>query len=323
MRIHRLFHRLVTGLLWLSLMTAITGLHHALQWPVILSIGLFLGMVACLYFFRSQRLLTVLSLTLFLAMMGVVGSLAPSNDRAWIVAHSVLPEFEQTGRHITIRQFRNFTWRDPARPEEIHWEERTYDLEKLHRLDLVVEPFQDSDFLAHVMLRFHFRDQGNVIVSVEARQEKGETYGLIPGAFRQFELIYIFGSERDLMDLRAVHRGTRLYAFPVKADGRFIRDLFRDLAAAAQALHTRPQFYRSIRDNCTTTLVKHIDRHYPRPIGLRYETLFPALTGRLLYEWGYMDTDLTYNRAKEEFRVDERIRETYKDGQPPPTETGS
>ena len=161
------------------------------------------------------------------------------------------------------------------------------------------------------MLRFGFGENKYVIVSVEARAEKQEKYSVVAGSYRQFELIYLFGSEEDLVNLRAIHRGTRLYMFPIKADQKFMTNLFKELASSANALHTQPKFYRSITDNCTTTLVKHFDRLNPQDhIGLRHETLFPALTGKLLHEKGYMNTTHSYEEAKEIFRVDERIRKT-------------
>lgn len=308
---NKIVRTLLKGLIALSLLAAIAGMHHVWKLPALVSFVLFPAIIIYLYYRTPAKLFIGVVIGLFLLMLIIVGTLKPRNDLNWLVAHSILPKLTLSNNNITIQNYRNFEWRNTSEAKQTIWEHRSYDLSKLNQLDLVVEPFKDSDFLAHVMLRFHFQDQGTVIVSVEARQEKGESYGLIPGSFRQFEIIYIFGSERDLMDLRAYHRGTRLYAFPVKAERQFIVDLFKDLATAADQLRTEPQFYRSIRDNCTTTLVKHVDRHYERPIGLRYETIFPALTGKLLYDWDYMDTELTYKEAKEQFRVDHLIRQKY------------
>jgi hypothetical protein len=214
-----------------------------------------------------------------------------------------------------IDGFRNFRWHSSRSCDPV-WEKRSFDLGKLESLDLVVEPFKDSDFLAHTMLRFGFKDDGYLIVSVEARREKNETYNLVAGAFRQFEMIYLFGSEDDLSVLRAVHRGARLYIYPVKAERQFIVELFKGLASSADQLHLKPVFYRSIRDNCTTTLVKHFERQQGKKIGLRLETLFPAMTGKLLYRMGFMDTDLSYDEARVHFRVDERMRGLYNAGRP-------
>ncbi len=61
----------------------------------------------------------------------------------------------------------------------------------------------------------------------------------------------------------------------------------------------------------TTTLVKHFDRQPIDHIGLRRETIFPSMTGWLLYQRGFMDTDLSYDEAKKHFRIDEEIKKSY------------
>lgn len=76
---------------------------------------------------------------------------------------------------------------------------------------------------------------------------------------------------------------------------------------SANALHVEPKFYRTLRDNCTTTLVKHIDRLYQDKIGIRLETIFPAKAGELLHELGRMDTNLPYQQAYEASRIDHLI----------------
>lgn len=309
---HTLTRRFTTAVLIFILAFTISGLYSIFHWPFGLSLFVFLTAATLGIKRLPQKLFALLVVSAFVMMLVLLVRVEPDNNRNWAIEHSVLPAITITNHNITIKGFRNFRWQNATQPANPEFKERTFDLNKLERLDLVVEPFKDSDILAHTMLRFRFEDGESLIVSVEARREEGETYSLIAGVFRQFELIYVFGSEEDLMNLRAIHRGTRLYAFPVRADRAFIINLLKDLADSANTLHTNPQFYRSIRDNCTTTLVKHIDRTYPLHIGLRRETVFPALTGWLLYKWDYMDTDLSYEEAREQFRVDEIIRKVQK-----------
>jgi len=306
----RFMRRSILAILWL---TAVTGFHQLFDWPIAVSLIIFSIVPLIGYSLGNEKILTVGIITGFLGMIACLWSVQPGSHRDWAVEFSVLPEIKIIDQRVSIDGFRNFRWSSPEAYEPI-WEKRFFDLGRLESLDLVVEPFQDSDFLAHTMLRFGFADQGYLIVSVEARREKHETYNLVAGAFRQFELMYLFGAENDLLALRAVHRGTRLYIYPIKAERQFIVELFRDLALSANQLHSEPRFYRSIRDNCTTTLVKHFERRWAKKIGLRRETLFPALTGKLLYQMGCMDTALSYDEAKKHFRVDERMRRLYGEG---------
>lgn len=260
---------------------------------------------------RSRAMITKIFFVFLLVFLGFIVMLQPSNHRHWDTDVSVLPKINIDEDQIVIDGFRNFRW-DQEGLINAEWDVRTFNLEAIESLALIVEPFKDSDLMAHTMLQFGFADGQKIIVSVEARKEKNEKYGLIQGAMRQFELIYIFGDEHDLLPLRAIHRQAHVYIYPIRADKKFIRNLLLDLIQSANALHTQPQFYRSISDNCTTTLVQHIDRHVAgQKIGLRFETLFPAQTGKLLHRMGFMDTDLSYEEAKKYFRVDDDIRKKF------------
>jgi hypothetical protein len=288
-------------------LVTVFGLQVLAGWAPFVSWLLLAGCVAGWRLLRRHWWFPLADALILFSILAVwVACLRPRNDRDWKPEHSRLPAFSATGDCVRVTDFRAFRWQADGSCEP-RWEDRAFDLRGPCRLELVLEPFRDSDWLAHTMLCFGFGDQ-RVAVSVEARAERGEEYGLFPGALRQFELIYVFGDEQDLLGVRAMARGSRLYLYPVRADPEFVRRLFLDLAAAADNLRAHPRFYRSLRDNCTTTLVKHMDRLLERPIGWQWDTILPGRTGRLLHRLGFMDTDLSYEQARQKFRVDEVIR---------------
>ncbi len=258
--------------------------------------------------YRSRAFTKTVPLLMLVVMLIYLSTIQASNDRVWLDEVSKLPSIQVENNQVTIENFRDFTWQG-IDDSNLNWVNRTYDLNKLQRLYLYVVPFHDSQYMAHTMLGFDFNDQGTLIVSVETRKEKGEDYSLIAGALRQLELIYVFGSEQDLLTLRAIHRGAKIHLYPIKADTEFMVALFKDLAQSANDLQLKPRFYRTLRDNCTTTLVKHIDRHYEKKIGLRIETIFPAKAGELLYELDRMDTQLLYTQAHEVSRIDHLVKQ--------------
>ena len=55
------------------------------------------------------------------------------------------------------------------------------------------------------MLSFGFAGD-HVAVSIETRKKKGEAYSSIAGFFKQYELIYVVGDERDLIRVRTNYR---------------------------------------------------------------------------------------------------------------------
>ena len=307
-RVLYFFGRILLGILWT---VAVTGFHFVYGWPTALGLFILVMLPLCALILGKERIFVIGAGSGFLGVVVSLSMMTPSNNRDWADEHAHLAGVHLSGQRVTIDGFRNFQWKNQQSFDPV-WESRTFELDQLQSLDLIVEPFKDSDYMAHTMLRFGFSDGRQLIVSVEARRERSESYSLLKGAFRQFELIYVFGTPEDLLTLRAVHRGTRIYAYPIKADREFMINLFKDLATAANDLHQRPRFYRSIRENCTTTLVKHFDRQPIDHIGLRRETIFPSMTGWLLYQRGFMDTDLSYDEAKKHFRIDEGIRKFYR-----------
>lgn len=250
----------------------------------------------------SMRLAAAVCVASIVLAMAWFFTLEPRNDRNWVLDTSVLPRIAMSDSKIEIANMRDFRWRS----EEIvraHWKDESYDLRELNGLELIVEPFGDSELTAHVMLGFRFSNSRRLVVSVEARREVGEQYALLAGAARQFELIYVFASEADIIDLRAVQRGNRVYAFPLKVEVEFMRRLLLELCESANSLHDAPRFYATLRDNCATTLLKNSEKVAPANLGFRFEILFPAKLGNMVYELGWIDNDRPLEETLESFRI--------------------
>lgn len=311
---------LLAGGVWLGV-----GLCWALAWVVLVHVagdgaadatraaggwasGTVLATLAVSAALPSRRVLVPLGGAVALAVaVGWLSLLWPRNDREWEVSVSRLPRITIEGDRCTIEDLRAFRWRT-LDDFDATWDTCTYDLTTLESVEFFIEPFQGSELMAHTMLGFGFADGRRLVVSIEARKEPDERFGLLPGALRQFELIYVFADERDPLTQRAVGRNARLWAYPVRATPEQRRALFEGLVSAAQQLTDRPRFYHAIRSNCTTTIVTHADRLRERKIGLRPRTLFPALSGGLLADLGMMDTDLSFEQARERYRIDDAAR---------------
>lgn len=292
------------GALWLG---AMVGLGILSGWVWMLPAALTLLLAAYAFRVNSlRRLIPVVGGAVCATLLWYL-LLRPSNERNWREDYSIMPQIEIGPSSVLVKSLRNFNWRSSTE-YDAKWEDRRYELGDLSSLELMVEPLGDSKWVAHVMLGFGFEGGERLIVSAEARKEVGERYGLLAGALRQFELMYIFGTEADILDLRAVHDGSRLYIYPIKADKAFIRELFVDFCESANQLREHPRFYATLRRNCATTLLEHIDRVHAENIAIRYETIFPALTGKLLFDLGFMDTPLSFEEAQERFRIDEKAR---------------
>lgn len=266
-----------------------------------------LAVVGLIAFRKRLRLTFAVGVALCLAIVVWRASISPRNDRNWSADVSLLPTVTMDAGTdlITIEGVRNFRWRDDG-SHEPNWETRTYHLSNLQGVDLILEPFTYSSLMAHTMLSFDFGADGRVILSIEARKEVGEAYNPITGGLNQFELIYLFIDERDALGARA-GKGHELYAFPTRFHALKHRAFFLSLCAAANNLHTKPQFYHIIRHNCTTVWIEHSDHLSPNPIGLSLDAVLNGRIGRLLHARGIINTDLPYEQAKARHRIDERV----------------
>ena len=102
---------------------------------------------------------------------------------------------------MTVRNIRDCRWRS-SDDFTVSYYDRTFDLDELRSVDFIVVPFNETPSLGHTMLSFGFTDGEHLAVSVEIRKERGQKFSAIGGFFRQYELIYVVASERDVIQKR-------------------------------------------------------------------------------------------------------------------------
>ncbi|MEM6334884.1 MAG: DUF4105 domain-containing protein [Planctomycetota bacterium] len=244
---------------------------------------------------------------LAVVVVGWVAARGPSHDREWRAEVSFLPVVEVLGDEVRVGNLRNFE-RFADGTFTPRWENRSYTLSGLRGVDLIVEPFAMSELVAHTMLSFDFGPEGRLVLSIEARIEEGEVYGPVAGALRQFELTYQFIDERDALTFRGVEEGGALYAYPIKADRAGLVAFFRRVAAEANAIHVQPRWYHIVYDNCTTAWVRALRRVQGKPFALHPDVVLNGRLARGLHGMGVIDTTLSYEDAREKFRIDEAVR---------------
>jgi len=143
---------------------------------------------------------------------------------------------------------------------------------------------------------------------VEARREADEEYSVWKGALRQYELMYVIGEERDVIGLRAVTWNDPVYLYPVRATPAQASALFVAMMRRAQALETRPDFYNTFTNNCTTNILDPVNQIASRRIPFGIDVLLPGYSDELAYRHGLIDTDLSLEQARERFRINGRAQ---------------
>ncbi|HEX6307602.1 MAG TPA: DUF4105 domain-containing protein [Longimicrobiales bacterium] len=237
-------------------------------------------------------------------LAGAIGwtSVAPSHERDWRPEQRLLPRATITRNHVTIRNVRDFRW-GPGGEMRRAWTERTYDLDALASVWYVLTPFsRDRRGPAHAFVSFGFDDGRFLAISVEARRESGEAYSIRRGMLKRYEIMYVIGDERDLIQQR-VARDDDVYVYPVRASPEQIRSLFIDMLLRANDLRQHPEFYGTLRNNCTTNLLAHVNTIARAPIRYGPRVLLPGYSDEVAHERGLIDTDLPLDAARERFLV--------------------
>jgi Domain of unknown function (DUF4105) len=212
----------------------------------------------------------------------------PSHDRHWRPDLAILPYVEFNDDLITIRNARDCRYRSEDDYDVRHYD-LSFRLDEVRSADFIVVPFQNAPSLAHTMLSFGLRDGRHFVVSVEARLEQGESYSPTKGSQDEFELMYVVGSERDLIALRTEVRKVDVYLYRASANPDQVQDLLVDILARVNGIARKPEFYGTLTNNCTTNIVRHVNRLRPGRIPLDPRILLPGHSDQLAFELGMIE----------------------------------
>lgn len=251
------------------------------------------------------------------AWLALVAPREPATSRRWAPDHARLAratfatDAASGDSLVTIHDVRDFAYTSATDYAE-GYRTRTYDLRRLSSVWFVLTPFSTSwRGPAHAFVSFGFSDGEYVAMSVEARREAGESYGLVPGVLRSFELAYIVGTERDLIGRRALFDGDDVYVYPINSPPERTRQMFVEMLARANAVQERPEFYNTLTNNCTSNLVDHVNRMIPGRIPSSIRTVLPGYADELALSLGLIEAGGTVEAVRERFRVNERARRAW------------
>lgn len=232
-------------------------------------------------------------------------TLQPSNEGDWQPDVAVLPYARINGNQITLCNIRNCDYRTETDFDVRHYD-KTFDLDKLRTADLFMVHW-GSPHMAHTMVSFGFDGGDYVCFSIETRKQKGQGYSAIKGLFRQFELIYIVGDERDLVRLRTNYRpGEDAYLYRLRGSPERVRAGFLDYVRRVNDLHRRPEWYSAITHNCTTTI--RMQRAAADRAPWDWRMLVNGYGDELLYQRGAITTNLPLAELKQRCHINDRAR---------------
>jgi hypothetical protein len=227
--------------------------------------------------------------------------LAPSQFRDWTAEQAVLPTADFRGDQVTVHNVRNCKYfaNDVFM---VDYYDKPIDLSRVRGVDYIVVPFDGAPALAHVMLSFQIDGvEGkpeHLAVSVETRKEREEKYNPLKGSFNQYEIIYVVADERDVIQFRTVYNGEHVYLYHTTATPEASQALLKDVLQRVNDLAARPEFYDTLTNNCTSNIVRHVNRIKPNRIVADYRSLLPGLSDQLAYDEGLIERHGTFEETK-------------------------
>lgn len=232
----------------------------------------------------------------------------PRSDRDWAPeqARQVAPRVE--GSLVHLADVRDFQYQSLDRFTE-RWIDTTVDLDRLATVWFAVVPLSARwRAPAHTFVSFGFDDGSYLAVSIESRRTRGEPFSPLRGLLRAYELIYVVGTERDVIGRRAVHEGDPVYLYPIAATREVARALFLDMMARAARLRETPAFYNTLSDNCTTALLRHVEVAAPHRVRAGLAGIMPGYADDVAVRLGLIPGVSSAEEARARYRINDRAR---------------
>jgi hypothetical protein len=249
-----------------------------------------------------------LYIVLFAALLSWWRTIAPSNDRDWQPDVAVLAYATIDGDRVTVHNIRNFDYRTETDFTPAYYD-KTYDLRKLDGVD-VIASYWMGPAIAHIFLSFDFQGGDHLAISIETRNERGQSFSTVAGFFRQYELYYAVADERDVIRLRTNYRQDPpedVYVYRVNGAAENVRRVFLQYIEEINALKDRPKWYNTLTTNCTTVIWMHT-RINPDHPPLSWKILVSGYVPEYLYNIGRLDNSLPFDELQRRAHVNARAR---------------
>src|ERR1700692_4961801 len=205
--------------------------------------------------FSRQRRMHAMAIVLFLGVVAWWISIRPSHDRDWRPEVAVMPRALIDGDRVHLTGPRNFDYRT-RNDFTVRYEEREVLLSHLIALDFYVSYFTEGP-VGHTFLSFIFDNVPPLSISIETRPEVGEGFAPVASLFKQFELIYVVGDERDLVRVRTNYRGEPVYLYRLNTSADDARRLLLVYLGRINELADHPEFYNLLTNSCTINIVRY------------------------------------------------------------------
>jgi hypothetical protein len=222
-------------------------------------------------------------------------SILPSHNRPWRPEVAVMPRATIDGDRVRITGVRDFDYRS-RNDFTVHYEEREVQLSHLTGLDFFVSYWSEGP-VAHTFVSFTFDNAPPLSISIETRPEVGEGFDPLASLFKQFELIYVVGDERDLVRVRTNYRKETVYLYHLNTPLENVRRLLLVYLGRINELADQPEFYHLLTNSCTINIIRYANAA-GRNGHLNFRHLLNGFIDSYLYLSGRVNTDLSFEELR-------------------------
>jgi hypothetical protein len=278
---------------WATLVIYFSNLPWAAA-RIVLAICFALVSVWLLWLTRRRRAFIAFTL-LFVGVVGWSISILPSHHRPWRPEVAVMPRATIDGDRVHITGVRDFDYRS-RNDFTVRYEEREVQLSHLTGLDFFVSYWSEGP-VAHTFVSFTFDNAPPLSISIETRPEVGEGFDPLASLFKQFELIYVVGNERDLVRVRTNYRKETVYLYRLNSPVESVRKLLLVYLERINELADRPEFYHLLTNSCTINIIRYANAA-GRTGQFNIRHLLNGLIDSYLYHSGRVNTDLPFEELR-------------------------
>jgi hypothetical protein len=249
-----------------------------------------------------RRRITAAFVVLYLCVVAWWIAIPPSHHRNWRQEVAVMPRAVIDGDRVRLTNVRNFDYRT-RNDFTVRYEEREVELSHLTALDFYVSYFMEGP-VGHTFLSFIFDNAPPLSISIETRPEVGEGFAPIASMFKQFELIYVVGTERDLVGVRTNHRREPTYLYRLNTSAEDARRLLLVYLERINELADRPEFYHLLTNSCTINIIRYANAA-GREGRIDIRHILNGLIDSYLYRSGRLDTTLPFDELRRHSLINE------------------
>lgn len=229
--------------------------------------------------------------------LGLSRQKQPKHHKLWRPDLAVLPYAQIESDRVWLYNIRDCEYRTEEDYDVRHIDRLIY-LSDVRTIDFIVVPFSNAPMLAHTMLSFGLANGEQIVFSVEARLETGEGYELVAGTTNEYELMWVVGTERDLIRLRTEVRDVDVYLYRTRATPEQVQRVFLAALARVNEIARQPEFYDLLNNNCTTNIVDLINQLRPGAIPKDIRVVLPGHSDRLAYDLGLLAVEGPFEQIK-------------------------